>query len=46
MTKAERHHTSFRGQREMERAGCGVFSGAPTVIQTTLRQVKVINNVE
>jgi hypothetical protein len=31
-TKAERHHTSGRGQREMERAGCEVISGAPTVI--------------
>jgi hypothetical protein len=34
-TKAERHHTSVRGQRETERAGCKVFSGAPTVIWTT-----------
>jgi hypothetical protein len=31
-TKAEGHHTSVRGQREMERAGCEVISGAPTVI--------------
>jgi hypothetical protein len=34
-TKAGRHHTSGRGQREMERAGCEVFSDAQTVIQTT-----------